>query len=124
MIGILREGLAKDSLPAFLVGVSPLGHAEIIRERRTQSLLDVYCRPSACHGFEIRPETLALSALRGAMRRSRSGKSEIALKVPPEVLNILQGKLSAFTSEVNQKLGGSLNIIADTSLQGTISFMD
>lgn len=35
---LLRQGLAEDSMPAFVAGISPLGHVEIIRERRSQSI--------------------------------------------------------------------------------------
>lgn len=124
MISSLREGLAKDSLPAFFAGVSPLGHAEIIRERRTQSLLEIYCCSSDSNGFELSPETLALEGLRGAIHRIGSGKSKIELRVPPAVFALLEGRLLPFRKEVNEKLGGCLDIISDSTLKGMISFMD
>lgn len=107
LIEALRAAVAADPVPTHIVGATPLGLIEITRERRRASLSEVMLR----RGLEPNAETLALAALRAALREAaRPGGP--SLRATPAVAAAL-ARLPGPIAETERRLGRPLAIATD-----------
>ncbi|HIJ63272.1 MAG TPA: ribonuclease G [Rhodospirillaceae bacterium] len=114
VVGALREAVAADPTPTHVMGVTPLGMIELMRERRRPSLAEVMLDPPACRP---NPETLALAALRAVLRHAdRRPAARPILAAAPAVIAAL-GRLGAALAETEGRLGRRLELRADPAME-------
>ena len=109
MMESLRQAVKADPIPTHILGVTPLGLVEIMRERRRPSLAEIYLDAPS---FPIANATsVALSALRRILR-SPAGHAKIVAS--PDVIDAMRNQTEAFT-ETERRLGRSLILHPDPS---------
>lgn len=114
VVEALREAVARDPTPTHLVGVTPLGMIELMRERRRPSLGEVMLDPPACRASA---ETLALAALRAVLRQvERQPGRRPLLAAAPAVIEAL-GRHPAALAEMQRRLGQRLELRSDPAVE-------
>lgn len=102
VLASLKNALAADPVPTQLVGTTPLGLVEILRERRRSSLAEMLLdEPQAA----LSSRSIALAGLRALVREALARPSaRLALAASPEVLSWLRRDPVAL-AEAGRRLG-------------------
>lgn len=112
----LKSKISADPTPTHLLGTSPSGLVELVRERRGASLSALLC-----HEWQepaLSPETLALAALRRAVKIARQGgPPRLKLLAAPALIETLKRDLSGPLAATEIKLGGPLTLVGEPNRQ-------
>ncbi|WP_142848074.1 ribonuclease E/G [Telmatospirillum sp. J64-1] len=109
----LRGKVKTDPVTTHVLGVGPLGLVEIMRERRRKPLADVMLAQGAAAPKSA--ETLALEALRMALREVPHLRGRPVLRAAPVVVDALQ-RLPQALAEAEGRLKQKLELRAEASL--------
>jgi Rne/Rng family ribonuclease len=111
----LRAALADDPVPCDVLGMTPGGLIEVTR-KRTRPPLDQLLLTAPPAESSKNATTVAFAALRAARRQADAAPGPLRLRVPPEVLALLQGPLAGARDAMSERLGGGLALAADPAL--------
>jgi Rne/Rng family ribonuclease len=112
----LKSKITGDPTPTHLLGTSPSGLVELVRERRGISLSALLCQEQA--ESTLSPETLALAALRGAIKVAKQGgPPRLKLLAAPVLIEVLKRNLSEALAETETKLGIALILTGEPNRQ-------
>ncbi|MDJ0684693.1 MAG: ribonuclease E/G [Alphaproteobacteria bacterium] len=108
----LRRGFKGSPVAVDILGLTPGGLIEIVRQRTGRRLDEIAGAPMSM-ARRLSPESLALAALRDALRLRGAGRP--VLTADPAVIACLEGPLSEALAETNQRLGQELRLVAGDS---------
>jgi Ribonuclease G/E len=96
VVATLKAELAQDEVPVHVGGVTPLGLVELVRERRTPCLADLFQSPQA----------LACEGLRQALGLVRATpRARPRLRLPRAAFDLLKGPMLGALRGAEQRLG-------------------
>ncbi len=105
----LRQAVAADPNPTHILGATALGLVEMTRERRHAGLAEMMLDPAASR---VSAETMALAALKLALRETAATGRSCAIACAPEVARALDA-LSGPRAEAETRLGQKLALRPD-----------
>jgi ribonuclease G len=112
----LKSKLTSDSTPTHLLGASPSGLVELVRERRGASLSSLLCQDPG--EPSLSPESLALAALRQAVKIARQGgPPRLKLLAAPIIIDALKQDLAEALAATEAKLGAALVLVGEENRQ-------
>ncbi len=120
VVAALRRAVGADPMTPQVAGYTRFGLVELTRRRQRASLGDRLAAPCplCAGGGRIRsPATVALQALRAALREARANPAApLAVTAAPAVVEALSHSLSAARAEAEERLGRPLRLVADPAI--------
>ncbi len=119
LLDALNAAVAADPQGPHVVGYTRMGLVEMTRRKQGLSLQEIFTgvwgawTGEAGQGPQKSPLTLALEALRGALREGPGAAKGLVLKTSPVVADALKGPAAAALKEAEEKLGLAINPAAD-----------
>ncbi len=121
VVATLREGLKGDPEPGRVMAMTASGLVEMTRRRGGPALHEVLTAPCGADGSGRRKSaaTLAFEALRAARRAAgQAPGAGLTVFADPKVVAALEGPASRARTELEQRLGRRLALVADDRAGG------
>jgi ribonuclease G len=114
VLGAIRAAVAGDPLGPHVIGYTAMGLVEMTRPRHGPSLQEILCLAYEDRGGPSKsPLTVALAALRGALREGQGASVPLTIRAAPAVIEALRGPAKAALKETEQWLGLVIEAVAD-----------
>jgi ribonuclease E/ribonuclease G len=114
IVDALRTAVADDPTPTQVVGTTPLGLVEMIRERRRPSLAEMMLADQAPR---LNDETIGLKGLRALLRAATERPGvPLALAATPAVIAALRRRAAAL-ADAERRLGRPVTLVEDRRVE-------
>jgi len=115
---VLNDKVSGDPVPVEVMGFTRLGLVELVRRRRTRSLVDTMCDGAVPASSPRRSAmTLGYDALRRVLRIASSEPARpIVIRAREDVISVLRGGLRHALSDVSDRAGVPIELTVDDGL--------